>query len=77
MAIAWLIAGRLVAPVQIVAAGALVLLALALQWRLFLHGNEREALRQRVLEFRTRGQVRRARRLGCAWSVGGHQVGYA
>jgi O-antigen/teichoic acid export membrane protein len=59
MAIAWLIAGRLVGPVQIVAAGALVLLAMALLWRLFLHSDEREALRQRVLEFRANRRFRR------------------
>jgi O-antigen/teichoic acid export membrane protein len=53
-AVAWVIAEHLVGPVQIVAAGALAMVTLALLWRLFLTGEEREALRKRVLALWTR-----------------------
>ncbi len=57
LAIAWLFAGRLAGLVQIIAAGVLALLTLFLEWRLFLHGDERKALRQRVHRFWTRGRA--------------------
>jgi O-antigen/teichoic acid export membrane protein len=55
IAAAWVIAIRLISPVQIVAAGALVLLTLFLQWRLFLSDAERQALQRQVQQLRARG----------------------
>lgn len=53
--VAGMFAIRLTPPAQIIAAGALALLTLFLQWRLFLNGTERQALRRRVRQIWTRG----------------------
>lgn len=56
MAVAGVVAGHLSGPLQIATAGALALLALAIEWRLLLGEDEREALRNRVRWLWTRGR---------------------
>lgn len=51
--VAWMFAIRLTSPAQIIAAGALMLLTLFLQWQLFLHGTERQAFRRRAWQIWT------------------------
>jgi hypothetical protein len=57
IAVAWVIAERLAGAVQIVAAGALAVVTLALLWRWFLRGEERQALRKRILDLWPRRQA--------------------
>ena len=50
IAVAWILAARLTLLAQVIAAGALMLLTLVLQWQLFLNGSERQAFRRRALQ---------------------------
>jgi O-antigen/teichoic acid export membrane protein len=56
VAITWAISSRLAGLPQIVGAVALALLTLILQWRLFLHNDEKQALRRQMRQFWARGR---------------------
>lgn len=68
IAIAWVSSGHLTGLRQLVAAGALGSVTLFLQWRLFLRGDERQALRRQMGKLWTSGHNLARRLVGAGTS---------